>query len=296
MTALYKAIQSLLKPATFSILLTRTFHSTQIKLEEAKETEAPAAFSYDDVVIDRETLLHEWLKKKGWKYRKIIPYKPNFIYKKSQPFPLNPQFYVQPPLTDYTREEIFREYKQNPNPLTIREISKKYAISMKRVEAVLRLKYHEKYLVEKEGFVLQRKYNKAMQRLLCHGKRIYEQPNTIDYQVENPRFHPIEENQELSSEDAASLLGRKPFSPDQLPTFDDFSFTKEEAKEKRVVLSKDTVLSNSRWNFMFTDTNSELPINKRTILVRETDGTLRKATPSERKKQIRKLWKEDILE
>ena len=53
---------------------------------------------------------------------------------------MNPSFKPPPPLSDAVRTKIYREFMQNPKINSVRFLSQRYHISMKRVDAILRLK------------------------------------------------------------------------------------------------------------------------------------------------------------
>jgi hypothetical protein len=60
-----------------------------------------------------------------------------------QPFPLNPSFKPPPPLSDRLRNLIFSEWIKNPSQNNPRTLSIRHGISIKRIEAIIRLKVHE---------------------------------------------------------------------------------------------------------------------------------------------------------
>jgi hypothetical protein len=60
---------------------------------------------------------------------------------------MNPLFNPQPPLNDSTKEEIWLKFTQEQQ--TPRKIGFDYGISLKRVEAILKLKKLEKDMVKK---------------------------------------------------------------------------------------------------------------------------------------------------
>ena len=60
---------------------------------------------------------------------------------------MNPLFKPQPPVSDTVREEIYRLFIVDR--LTPRNIAVKHGISIKRTEAILKLKHEEKKLVKK---------------------------------------------------------------------------------------------------------------------------------------------------
>jgi len=60
---------------------------------------------------------------------------------------MNPLFKPQPPLNDITKEEIWLKFTQAEQ--TPRKIGTDYGISLKRVEAILKLKKMEKDMIKK---------------------------------------------------------------------------------------------------------------------------------------------------
>lgn len=61
-----------------------------------------------------------------------------------QPFPNNPLFQPRPPLSDALRQEVYEAFVSDPETWTVRKLATKYNISLKRVEAILKLKAAEK--------------------------------------------------------------------------------------------------------------------------------------------------------
>ncbi|KAJ6601316.1 eukaryotic mitochondrial regulator protein-domain-containing protein [Mycena vulgaris] len=58
----------------------------------------------------------------------------------SAPFPMNPSFQPPTPISDATRSQIYTDYMLDPETNNIRALSQRYHISLKRIEAILRLK------------------------------------------------------------------------------------------------------------------------------------------------------------
>ncbi|KAJ7175834.1 eukaryotic mitochondrial regulator protein-domain-containing protein [Mycena filopes] len=56
------------------------------------------------------------------------------------PFPMNPSFKPPPPISDAVRSRIYTDYMTDPETNSIRALSQRYHISLKRIEAILRLK------------------------------------------------------------------------------------------------------------------------------------------------------------
>lgn len=57
---------------------------------------------------------------------------------------MNPSFVPPPPLPNMMQEEIYQRYMADPEANNIRYLSSQYGISLKRVDAILRLKGLEK--------------------------------------------------------------------------------------------------------------------------------------------------------
>lgn len=57
-----------------------------------------------------------------------------------QPFPMNPSFKPPPPLSDIVRQKIYNEFMADPKKNNVRALSQRYHLSLKRIDAILRLK------------------------------------------------------------------------------------------------------------------------------------------------------------
>jgi hypothetical protein len=66
----------------------------------------------------------------------------------SQPFPMNPSFLPPIPISDALRTKMYKEYMADPLKNSVRELARKYHLSIKRVDAILRLKGHEMAWIE----------------------------------------------------------------------------------------------------------------------------------------------------
>ncbi|KAF7307489.1 hypothetical protein MIND_00543400 [Mycena indigotica] len=82
----------------------------------------------------------------------------------SFPFPMNPSFKPPPPISDQVRSYIYELYIDNPETNNIRVLSQRFHISLKRVEAILRLKGLEAAHVK--GKPLQTGFQWGMEKLL----------------------------------------------------------------------------------------------------------------------------------
>ncbi|KAI8053455.1 eukaryotic mitochondrial regulator protein-domain-containing protein [Syncephalis plumigaleata] len=145
-----------------------------------------------------------WLLNDGVKYKHVTPGQTNYVNGNRHPFPLNPTFRPNPPLAEKTRTEIFTLWYNNPIRWTPRQISNEYNISIKRAEAILRLKAFGARQASK-GVTMQTKYvePKMVLRELSH--------ETVPH-VDKPRYIAVSEETQFGTEEAAKLLGRPFYS------------------------------------------------------------------------------------
>ncbi|KAF7302500.1 hypothetical protein HMN09_00884300 [Mycena chlorophos] len=80
------------------------------------------------------------------------------------PFAMNPSFKPPPPISDALRSRMYAQYMDNPDLNSVRALSQRYHISLKRVEAILRLKGLEAAHVK--GKQLQTGFQHGMEWLL----------------------------------------------------------------------------------------------------------------------------------
>ncbi|KAJ7146274.1 eukaryotic mitochondrial regulator protein-domain-containing protein [Mycena epipterygia] len=66
------------------------------------------------------------------------------------PFPMNPSFKPPTPLSDAVRSRIYADYMIDPETNNIRSLSQRYHLSLKRVQAILRLKGLEESFVKND--------------------------------------------------------------------------------------------------------------------------------------------------
>lgn len=57
---------------------------------------------------------------------------------------MNPSFKPPPPVSDVLRTHIYNEFMKDPGNNNVRALSQRYHLSLKRVDAILRLKGMEK--------------------------------------------------------------------------------------------------------------------------------------------------------
>ncbi|KAJ1800177.1 hypothetical protein LPJ59_001287 [Coemansia sp. RSA 2399] len=261
-----------------------------------------------------------WLSQQGNKYKDMIPGKTNYVGgRESFPFPLNPWFRVRTPLSDKVKEEIYREYLANPDKVTPRTLGDKYKLSIKRIEAILKLKAIEHHMVKHEGFVAQKKLTAGMESMMGVAdsknkpmERLFEDTP----RVSSPRFHAVPEGESFTSATAAEVLGRKPYqhivnrlTASKPFTIDyaglDPEFAPVIGKKLSVstirrleelgpvedeILDKDSQVTSTRWKFVFIDTTKHLDMKNRAVYIREQDGTLKKAGREFKLKSYGKIW------
>lgn len=69
----------------------------------------------------------------------------------SSPFPMNKSFRPPPPIHDATREMMWKLFQEDPNANSQLVLSRNFGISLKRVDAILRLKGLENALREQDA-------------------------------------------------------------------------------------------------------------------------------------------------
>ncbi|KAI9311535.1 eukaryotic mitochondrial regulator protein-domain-containing protein [Dichotomocladium elegans] len=159
---------------------------------EAEAEAAPAEEEPKEPVklSRRRRRFHEWVKEDGARF--VRPSQGTTNYIGATPFPNNPLFQPRPPLSDQRRQEIYETFAANPEDWSIRKLATKFGISMRRVEAVLKLKESE--LV-----------------LKTNATQILREPLVdIFPKVKKPTFKLVDEHSTFTEKDAAKVLNRKP--------------------------------------------------------------------------------------
>ncbi|CAO3648476.1 unnamed protein product [Cunninghamella blakesleeana] len=193
----------------------RAFSQTCYRLNESTTTEDSTTAVKEEVVV--EEVIAEEPKKLSRRRRRFHEWANGSDLLKEQPiiwpFPNNPLFQPRPPITDNKREEIYQLYLSDKSTWTVRQLAVKYGLSLKRIEAILKLKSSEKEL-ESNGFVLQRQFTKGMEQYMGASEpaTILQEP-LIDVvpNVGKPRFKLLEENDTFTSKNAADTLNRKEY-------------------------------------------------------------------------------------
>ncbi|KAJ2614899.1 hypothetical protein H4S08_001501 [Coemansia sp. RSA 1365] len=261
----------------------------------------------------------QWLETEGEKFKKAIPHSVNYLEKGRKPFPLNPAFRPRAPLTDKIKEAIYKKYLNDPLLNTPRVLGDNYKVSIKRIEAIIKLKAIEYHMIEHEGFKPQKKFTYGMESIMGvqKGENVLKEilvPNIT--RVSNPRFYAVPEGTTFSEEDAADILGRKPYQEilDRLGASKPFTVDYEgldpkfaprpkkklsNAERKKLdslgseddqIIGVSDVLTSRRWKFVFTDISKNSDMKDRFVLIREKDGTLKKANRDYKLKRYGLLW------
>ncbi|CAG8567075.1 4261_t:CDS:2 [Diversispora eburnea] len=174
---------------------------------------------------------------------------PNYMGSAFCPFPMNPYFKVQPPLTDRTREQIWNEYTEQGK--TVREID--FALNMEK---------------------------------MLGAKTILSENLTETLpQVGKPKFHLVDEGKDFVSDDAAKILNRPTIKEEtsreellrQQFTTSLGGKSKNQHLRNVIEIGSDKEITNRRWAFRFKNVG-ENPC----IIIRERDGKLLKADLPER--------------
>ncbi|KAI8372242.1 eukaryotic mitochondrial regulator protein-domain-containing protein [Choanephora cucurbitarum] len=189
-----------------------SFSAQQRDEEPTKTPEAAVEEEPEPVKLSRRRRrFHEWANGPGSKFAR--PAKGTTNYLSVTPFPNNPLFQPRPPLSDARRQEIYDAFVTDPENWTVRKLATKYGISLKRVEAILKLKSLEKEM-EMNGVALQKKFNKGMEQLMGVDKtaEILREPLADVFPpVGKPKFKTLKEDAPFTPQDAAKELNRIPF-------------------------------------------------------------------------------------
>jgi len=281
----------------------RQFHSSVFNADE-NDTESSHDDAGQSTTEEKETeeaepvklsrrrrKFHEWANGEGKRFKTPSQGTTNYIGQ--TPFPMNPLFKPVLPLSNVVREKIFQQYASDPDIWTVRKLAAEYSISLRRVDAILKLKAQEKQM-ESQGIPLQTKYLKGMETLIGvqHSERnLRESLIEIQPDVKKPKYQILDEESEFTPEDAAKVLNRKAFSEvqkgqliEELKAKGD-KWRVSEKERTQVLSAQNPKETNKRFGFLFVDTSTH---GKKTPMVRQADGALRSAQTSEyAKKMIR---------
>ncbi|KAJ2663762.1 hypothetical protein IW148_002320 [Coemansia sp. RSA 1199] len=264
-----------------------------------------------------------WLGFRGWmrvespKYKKMKPHATNYVGGK-YPFPLNPYFNPRPPIADSVKESLYKDYLEDPVRNTPRVLSEKYRISIKRAEAIIKLKAIEHHMVAYGKIVAQKNFTSGMESMLSVRSvtGIMEPQITKRTSVSGPRFHAVPEGEAFGPVEAAEVLGRKPFQQivDRLaastPYIVDYEGLDEkfaprpqkklsDSEKRRLdvlgpatdkLIETNEALTSRRWKYVFTDVGKNKDMKDRVVLIRDKDGSLKEAGRDYKLKRYGQLW------
>ena len=191
---------------------------------------------------------------------------------------------------------------------TPRYLAQKYALSVLRIEAILRLKHLEKRQVSELGYVLQEELREKMEEMLGvgMGRRIQEAVDgrVREAKVVRPMFvlkkDPlVAQVGEAKRSESESHSEKKVVSTGEEVPVESFerrpdgnyimalSGVLEPKEDPPVIMERQNPREqNRRWKFMIGDLSADVPVQERQVLVREHDGTLRTATRQEREMHL----------
>ncbi|KNZ76372.1 37S ribosomal protein S35, mitochondrial [Termitomyces sp. J132] len=218
------------------------------KKQEVGETRQPETYK-------------EFMEAAGEKFRKSD--RPN-NWLGGGPFPMNPSFKPPPPVSDAIRTAIYQSYMADPIANDVRALSQKYHLSLKRIDAILRLKGMEADWVK--GIPLQTGFRKGMEMILdvpqqtveSHARRSDAQEADMLEQDEN-RDAARQRYQQLYWESVPED-GREPIVP--------ASLEHAKATAKRYVKMQEAYKSNPRLMPRVKDTTTQTPKEKVQIVVK----------------------------
>ncbi|KAF9578749.1 hypothetical protein BGW38_005302 [Lunasporangiospora selenospora] len=273
----------------------RLLHSTGLARSENKDTTTEAAASTEATAQDgdaaeateeapsagsviatklpfRRKRFHQWLLTEGERFKS-----PSFSgvnYVGEGPFPMNPLFKPTPPLSNMTKDEIYKLHMSDTSKWTPRQLGTKFNISIKRVEAVLRLKHLEQEMIA-NGFVAQENFTKGMEQLMgVKHRRTAEmgEPLTdILPQVGSPKFATVDEEDQFTPEDAAKVLKRRPLAEikaiqleeERMKPFklvDSVNGVFKKVAPKTVAVSRNASETSPRFKYSIVDTSKTVKV------------------------------------
>ncbi|CAL1694580.1 unnamed protein product [Somion occarium] len=116
----------------------------------------------DEKRSSRDPPYEQWLNTTGKQFKE--PHRPRNWLGGQVPFPLNPSFKPPTPASDELRSLIYTQYMANPEGNSVRALAERFGLSIKRVDAILRLKGLEEHW--KKGKQLQTGFQVGMEEIL----------------------------------------------------------------------------------------------------------------------------------
>ncbi|KAJ1986689.1 hypothetical protein GGI04_006176, partial [Coemansia thaxteri] len=139
-----------------------------------------------------------WVLTQSKPYKNMKPGQTNYINGSNRPFPLNPFFRPKMPVPDAKKEQIYKDYLRSPEKNTPRVLGAKYNISIKRVEAIIKLKAIEHHMVHHGQIVAQKGLTAGMESILgmTQSSHSVKEPLVAEVpRISSPRFHAVPEGQ-----------------------------------------------------------------------------------------------------
>ncbi|ORZ32188.1 eukaryotic mitochondrial regulator protein-domain-containing protein [Catenaria anguillulae PL171] len=150
-----------------------------------------------------------WLASEGKVFQQVHTGGSNYVSRRGdQPFPMNPLFRPVPPLADRVRNDIFTQATQAGGK-SVAELAASFRLSEARIKAIIKLKQHERTLVQEQGFQLQHAFREGMERMLGSLTR---RPGGLDVayvkpiRADPPYLLALDEDAVFEKEDALRML------------------------------------------------------------------------------------------
>lgn len=238
-----------------------------------------------------------------------------YLLGKDRPFPNNPRFKPSAPVPDAFKERIYSLWSSDRARWTPRALSNEFKVSIERAMAIIKLKTLQRRQ-EAAGFHPNRKYLARMESHLgCREPPLAEAsrdllstydpasripPKRLVEHFVTPSGEPVPR---ISLAAASKMLGAsirpsqravgsllkadQPYDPDPPRDADEM-----DTRGQLFIRSDDD--ARSRWRYFIVDNDARRGVHARSVLVREYNGVLRRATPVEREREAF-LAAKDIL-
>jgi hypothetical protein len=164
---------------------------TQNDESAANQDEPSSDTAEPQAVVMKSAGYKEWLKKEGSAFRDF-PRRGSPWLGGDVPFPFNPTFKPPPPIGQGVRDAIFFSHSVDPEKNDVRALSARFGISIKRIEAIIRLKSLEE---------VHRKDKRPLQTGFLAGMEYYLRVPTSQRTVSPGMNTPIDLTDRLETQD-----------------------------------------------------------------------------------------------
>ena len=211
------------------------------------------------------------------------------------PFPTNPYFTPQPPISNFTKQSMYDLYLKDPQKNSPRQLAQLYKISIERTMAILRLKALEKSNKE-NNIPIQIHLTQGMEKLLG-SKTIYPDQKEKYESLRSsyasriiPFFKFTDESDSFTPDDAAVLMNKDPWMTKiaRLNKKADRLFEKENELIPEPISQE--VHQKGKCDFMIVDTSSNQQF------IRDKQGILRPASAVEKVQKLNAHKREFIMQ